>query len=133
MKIKLANKLIEIFPGVPAPTDLIYMRVSNIESFGTEYLRKNKKPVCYTCVEIDSKMQDYTSRVDAVYHYRYACKEGTRSAFEFKVNGHYIATFWYETDEKNVLPTDCKTLGEAFSLSQKLSEALLSKNFKEIR
>ena len=133
MKIKLENKLIEIFPGKPAPTDLIRMRLSTVESFGSEFLRKNKKPVCYTCVEIETKKQDYSSSVDAIYHYRYACKEGTRSVFEFKVSRHYISTFWYETSEKDMQPTDCKTLEEAFLLSQKLSEALLKRDYTIIR
>ena len=133
MKIKLANKLIEILPGKNAPTDLIMMRVSTVESFGAEYLRKNKKPACYTCVHIEKKKLDYASPIDSIYHYRYVGKDGTRSAFEFKVHGRYIATFWYETSEKDMQPTDCKTLGEAFALSQKLSEALVRKKYKEIR
>jgi len=40
MKIKLANKLIEILPGKNAPTDLIMMRVSTVENHPSDrYLR----------------------------------------------------------------------------------------------
>lgn len=133
MRIKLANKLIEIFPGREAPTDLIMMRVSAVESFGKEFLRKNKKPHYYTCIEIDNKKVDYSSSVDSIYHYRYQCPEGLRSVFEFKVKGRYMATFWYETTEKDMQATDCKTLDEAFKLSQKLTEALLKSNYKVIK
>ena len=44
------------------------------------------------------------------------------SNFEFRASDLYLKQ-----------PTDCKTLGEAFSLSQRLSEALLKREYKEIR
>ena len=133
MRIKLANKLVEIFPGKPAPTDLIMMRQSTVEPFSAEYKRKNKKPAYYTCVNIESKKLNLTSSVDAICHYRYQCDDGIRSAFEFKVKNQFITTFWHETTEKEMQPTDCRTLDEAFKLSQKLSEALLKHNYKVIK
>ncbi len=133
MKIKLAHNLIEIFPGRNAPTDLIQMRVSNTERFGSEFLRRNKKPAYFTCIHIENKKTNFTAKVDDIFHYRYRFGGGIRSAFEFKVQGRYIATFWHETSQDDMQPTDCKTLDEAFKLSQKLSEALFKSNFKEIR
>jgi hypothetical protein len=133
LKIKLGKKLVEIFPGKNAPTDLIMMRMSSVEPFGVEFKRMNKKPSYYTCMNIESKKLNFTSSVDSICHYRYQCLEGLRSVFEFEVNGRYIATFWYETNEKDMQPTDCRTLDEAFKLSQKLTEALLKSHFKEIK
>jgi len=133
MKIRVADKMLELLPGREAPTDLLKMLLSNVESFGDRLLKEgNGKPIeYYTCTRIDREHIP-NSIAETIYHYRYQCPDGIRSVFEFKINKRFVATAWRETPEEEALPTDFKTLQEAVDLSLDLTKALLTGQYKEV-